>query len=165
MEQDVINEVNTIHDKAAKLLRARLANLSGAGLNFEKRTGAFFRASTHIDDEGTERVSRLVVPDEEIPAQCADEVAAKRAAATVAMYDVNRAKAQKAVEEARAALEEAEACARKVGDDYDAAVLVVEAFDLPERPANKAAELKATIDRQATEIERLRAMLEAAGIQ
>lgn len=165
MEQDVINEVNTIHDKAAKVLRARLANLSEAGLNFERRTGAFFKASTYVDAEGAERVSRRVVPDEEIPAQCADEVAAKRAAATVAMYGASYAKAQKAVDEARAALEKAEGRARKVGYDYDAAVLVVEAFDLPERPANKTAELKATIDQQAAEIERLRAMLEAAGAQ
>lgn len=154
-------EINAT-EKGAQILRARLPKLSEAALNFEKRTGNFFKASTEQTEDG-EKVRRLVVADDSIPADCAEEVAAKRAAAVVVGFEVAMEKADKAIEEARAALTAAEAEKAEKVTEYNAAVEVVAAFELPEKAERQT--LAKTVQSQADEIARLRAALAAAGIE
>lgn len=165
-------ELSPIERKAAAVLRAKLPHLSEKGLNFEKRTGNFFRATIQTQDDGAEKVSRLVVADVDIEGmteELAAEMSIKRAAARIMSSESNAVKLEKKIEEARAelaALEvEKEAAAAELEKDIDD----VEAYELPEKAAREtlsakvaAAESKAAA--VLSENERLRAMLIAAGL-
>ena len=155
--------------KATAILRAKLPALGAAALNFEKRTGNFFRATLVKQEDGTEKLVRGVVEDSEIPADCAAEIVAKRAAAFVQAEEKNREKI--AAEIARL---EAEMQARKEeAEQFDAGVKaakeVVMSFELPKSASRasvsaRLAEVESKAAKMQSEAERLRQMLIAAGI-
>lgn len=165
-------ELSPIEVKAAAVLRAKLPHLSENGLNFEKRTGNFFRATIQTQDDGTEKVSRLVVADVDIQGMTdalAAEMSVKRAAARIMSAESDAAKLEKKIEEARAELAALEAEKVAAAAELDKATAAVEAYELPEKAAREtlsakvaAAESKAAAAR--SENERLRAMLIAAGL-
>lgn len=165
-------ELSPIEVKAAAVLRAKLPHLSENGLNFEKRTGNFFRATIQTQDDGTEKVSRLVVADADIKGMTdalAAEMSVKRAAARIMSAESDAAKLEKKIEEARAELAALEAEQAAAAAELDKAAADVEAYELPEKAARAtlsakvaAAESKAAA--VLSENERLRAMLIAAGL-
>lgn len=165
-------ELSPIEKKAAAVLRAKLPHLSENGLNFEKRTGNFFRATIQTLDDGTEKVSRLVVADADIEGMTdalAAEMSVKRAAARIMSAESDAARLEKKIEEARAELAALEAEQAAAAAELDKAAADVEAYELPEKAAREtlsakvaAAESKAAA--VLSENERLRAMLIAAGL-
>lgn len=176
--ENVENAQTPEQAKAAAILRERMPELTAAAANFEKRRRVFFFASEITKEDGTKGISRNVVDDADVMAKATDadamaaEMAMKRHAANVAMYDIEKAIKAKAVEEARAALEAAEADAAKLDEVYAESVAAVMAYELPEKPATERATLKNTVAKQAAELtaaaaelERLKALLAAAGIE
>lgn len=169
--EEVARELSPIEKKAAAVLRAKLPHLSENGLNFEKRTGNFFRATIQTQDDGTEKVSRLVVADADIEGMTdalAAEMSIKRAAARIMSAEVDAAKLEKKIEEARAELDALKAEKIAAAAEFNKAAADVEAYELPEKAAREtmsakvaAAESKAAA--ALSENERLRAMLIAAG--
>lgn len=172
-------EQSPAEQKAAAILRARLPHLVAVALNFEKRTGAFFTAAleTVKDDEGNvktdesgkpiEKVRRTVVEDSAIPAEAAEEVAAKRAAALIVGAEAKREAAAKAIEDAAAALAAAKDKAAVLEGEIAAAEAIVGAFELPEKPARERASvaaIKEKAEKALSEAQRLREMLLAMGI-
>ena len=165
-------ELSPIEQKAAAVLRAKLPHLSEKGLNFEKRTGNFFRATLQTQDDGTEKVSRLVVADADIDdmtEELAAEMSIKRAAARIMSAESDAAKLEKKIEEARAELAALEAEKEAAAAELEKAAADVEVYELPEKAAREtlsakvaAAESKAAA--AMSENERLRAMLIAAGL-
>lgn len=154
-------ELSPIEVKAAAVLRAKLPHLSENNLNFEKRTGNFFRATIQTQDDGTEKVSRLVVADADIEGMTdalAAEMSIKRAAARIMSAESDAAKLCKKIEAARAELAALKAEKEAAAAELDKAAAAVEAYELPE----KAAESK--VAAAMSENERLRAMLIAAGL-
>jgi hypothetical protein len=177
--EEVARELSPIEKKAAAVLRAKLPHLSENGLNFEKRTGNFFRATIQTQDDGTEKVSRLVVADADIKGMTdalAAEMSIKRAAARIMSAESNAAKLEKKIEEARAELAALEAEKAAAVAEHDKAAAAVGAYELPEKAAREtlsakaaAAESKAAAAESKaaavmSENERLRAMLIAAGL-
>lgn len=170
--EEVARELSPIERKAAAVLRAKLPHLSENGLNFEKRTGNFFRATIQTQDDGTEKVSRLVVADDDIKGMTdalAAEMSIKRAAARIMSAESDAAKLEKKIEDARAELAALEAEKAAAAAELEKAVADVEAYELPEKAAREtlsakvaAAESKAAA--AMSENERLRAMLIAAGL-
>ena len=164
-------ELSPIEQKAAAVLRAKLPHLSEKGLNFEKRTGNFFRATIKTQDDGTEKISRLVIADVDIEGmteELAVEMSIKRAAARIMSAESDAAKLEKKIGEARAELAALEAEKEAAAAELEKAAADVEAYELPEKAAREtlsakvaAAESKAAA--AMTENERLRAMLIAAG--
>lgn len=165
-------ELSPIEKKAAAVLRAKLPHLSENGLNFEKRTGNFFRATIQTQDDGTEKVSRLVVADADIEGMTdalAAEMSIKRAAARIMSAESDAAKLENKIKEARAELAALEAEKAAAAAELGKAIDDVEAYELPEKAAREtlsakvaAAESKAAA--VLSENERLRAMLIAAGL-
>ena len=170
--EEVARELSPIEQKAAAVLRAKLPHLSEKGLNFEKRTGNFFRATLQTQDDGTEKVSRLVVADADIDGMTdalAAEMSIKRAAARIMSAESDAAKLEKKIEEARDELAALEAEKAAAAAELEKAAADVEAYELPEKAAREtlsakvaAAESKAAA--AMSENERLRAMLIAAGL-
>lgn len=154
--------VNAVIEKAQSVLRARLPHLTENALNFEKRTGNFFKATTEVDADGIEKVRRLVVEDSTIPAECAEEMKAKRASAFIVAFDATLEKADKAIADAEKALTEATEYRAQLLADYDTAADVVISTELPEKAQRVT--LAAKVESQQSEIEKLRALLLAAGI-
>lgn len=169
---EAARELSPIEQKAAAVLRAKLPHLSEKGLNFEKRTGNFFRATIQTQGDGTERVSRLVVADVDIDGmteELAAEMSIKRAAARIMSAESDAAKLEKKIEEARADLAALEAEKAAAAAELEKAAADVEVYELPEKAAREtlsakvaAAESKAAA--AMSENERLRAMLIAAGL-
>lgn len=165
-------ELSPIESKAAAVLRAKLPHLSEKGLNFEKRTGNFFRATIQTQDDGTEKVSRLVVADADIEGMTdalAAEMSIKRAAARILSAELDAAKLGKKIEEVSAELAALKAEKEAAAAELEKAAAAVEAYELPEKAAREtlsakvaAAESKAAA--AMSENERLRAMLIAAGL-
>lgn len=165
-------ELSPIEKKSAAVLRAKLPHLSERGLNFEKRTGNFFRATLQMQQDGTEKVSRLVVADADIDGMTdalAAEMSIKRAAARIMSAESDAAKLEKKIEEARAELAALEAEKEAAAIELEKSAAAVEAYELPEKAAREtlsakvaAAESKAAA--ALSENERLRAMLIAAGL-
>lgn len=164
-------ELSPIERKAAAVLRAKLPHLSEKGLNFEKRTGNFFRATIQTQDDGTEKVSRLVVADIDISASdaLAAEMSIKRAAARIMSAESDAAKLEKRLADAWSAVHALEAEKEAAAAELEKAAADVEAYELPEKAAREtlsakvaAAESKAAA--AMSENERLRAMLIAAGL-
>lgn len=170
--EEPARELSPIEKKAAAVLRAKLPHLSENGLNFEKRTGNFFRATIQTQDDGTEKVSRLVVADADLEGMTdalAAEMSVKRAAARIMSAESDAAKLEKQIEKARAELAALEAEKAAAADELEKAAAAVEAYELPEKAAREtlsakvaAAESKAAA--MLSENERLRAMLIAAGL-
>lgn len=155
--------------KATAILRAKLPALSAAALNFEKRTGNFFRATLVPQEDGTEKLVRGVVEDSEIPADCAKEISAKRAAAFVQAEEKNRAR----LTEEAAKLEAELQAKREEIDTFDTDLKVakdlVMSFELPKSAGRasvsaRLAEVESKAAKMQIEAERLRQMLIAAGI-
>ena len=165
-------ELSPIEKKAAAVLRAKLPHLSEKGLNFEKRTGNFFRATIQTQDDGTEKVSRLVVADADINGMTdalAAEMSVKRAAARIMSAESDAAKLEKKIEEARAELAALEAEKEAAAAELEKAAADVEAYELPEKAARetlsaKVAAAESKVAATMSENERLRAMLIAAGL-
>lgn len=158
-------ELSPIEKKAAAVLRAKLPHLSENGLNFEKRTGNFFRATIQMQDDGTEKVSRLVVADADIEGMTdalAAEMSIKRAAARIMSAEPDAAKLGKKIEAARAELAALKAEKEAAAAELDRAAAAVEAYELPEKAARET--LSAKVAAAMSENERLRAMLIAAGL-
>lgn len=171
VEQNVEQNVEQTPEqqKAAAILRAKLPELQAHGLNFERRTGNFFTASVYTDDDGVEKVRRTVVPDDEIAADALPGVAIKRAALTVLDAEKDAAKLAARVEECRKALAYAEAEQAAHADAVKDATAAVMDYVLPERAkretiAAKIAEAEARAAKAVSDVERLRQMLIAAGI-
>lgn len=159
--------------KATAILRAKLPALSAAALNFEKRTGNFFRATLVPQEDGTEKLVRGVVEDSEIPADCAAdcaaEIAAKRAAAFVQAEEKNRAKLGEEIAKLEAELQAKKEEAGQFDADVEAAKEVVMSFELPKSAGRasvsaRLAEVESKAAKMQSEAERLRQMLIAAGI-
>lgn len=170
--EEPARELSPIEKKAAAVLRAKLPHLSENGLNFEKRTGNFFRATIQTQDDGTEKVSRLVVADADIEGMTdalAAEMSIKRDAARIMSAESDAAKLEKQIEKVRAELAALAAEKAAAADELEKAAAAVEAYELPEKVAREtlsakvaAAESKAAA--VLSENERLRAMLIAAGL-
>lgn len=155
--------------KATAILRAKLPALGAAALNFEKRTGNFFRATLVKQEDGTERLVRGVVEDSEIPADCAAEIAAKRAAAFVQAEEKNREKIAAEIARLEAELQAKKEEAEQFDADVEAAKEVVMSFELPKSAGRASvsaqlAEVESKAAKMQSEAERLRQMLIAAGI-
>lgn len=150
--------------KASTILKARLPRLTEARLNFEKRTGNFFTAST-IKDEATgeEKLTRKVVEDANIAEVCHEEMKQKRAAAFVLAYPATIENANKAIADAEQKLVEAKQYRDEVEEAMVNACGIVEACELPEKAERVT--LSATVEAQKSEIERLKALLASAGIE
>lgn len=165
-------ELSPIEKKAAAVLRAKLPHLSENGLNFEKRTGNFFRATIQTQDDGTEKVSRLVVADADIKGMTdalAAEMSIKRAAARIMAAKSDAAKLGKKIEAASAELAALKAEKEAAAAELDKAAAAVEAYELPEKAARetlsaKVAAAESKVAAAMSENERLRAMLIAAGL-
>ena len=165
-------ELSPIESKAAAVLRAKLPHLSEKGLNFEKRTGNFFRATIQTQDDGTEKVSRLVVADADIEGMTdalAAEMSIKRAAARSLSAESDAAKLGKKIEEVRVELAALKAEKEAAAAELDKAAAAVEAYELPEKAARetlsaKVAAAESKVAAAMSENERLRAMLIAAGL-
>lgn len=181
------DETPELEVKANQILKVRMPNLAESGLNFEKRTGNFFRATlvkvTDVDGNPVydetgaqkEKISRLVVdlvdengqPTEEA-VKCADEIRIKRAAGLVLRAEGQREKLQAEIEEARKALEEAEHAYEAFEGDVNEAMGIVSEYEIPETtkatrtPKTKA--LEAEVQKKIDENAKLRALLIAAGI-
>lgn len=149
--------------KAHAVLKARMPHLSEHSLNFEKRTGNFFTASVVEQEDGTAKLTRKVVEDANIAAECYEEMKQKRAAALVLSYEAKRNTACKAIEEAAHLLAECEENLQTLNADYAEAVAIVEALELPEKAERVT--LTAKVEAQSAEIERLKALLASAGIE
>lgn len=165
-------ELSPIEVKAAAVLRAKLPHMSENGLNFEKRTGNFFRATIQTQDDGTEKVSRLVVADADIEGMTdalAAEMSIKRAAARIMSAESDAAKLGKKIEAARAELAALKAEKEAAAAELDKAAAAVEAYELPEKATRetlsaKVAAAESKVAAAMSENERLRAMLIAAGL-
>lgn len=155
--------------KATAILRAKLPALGAAALNFEKRTGNFFRATLVKQEDGTEKLVRGVVEDSEISADCAAEIAAKRAAAFVQAEEKNREKIAAEIARLEAELQARKEEAEQFNADVEAAKEVVMSFELPKSAGRasisaRLAEVESRAAKMQSEAERLRQMLLAAGI-
>jgi hypothetical protein len=166
MENVTINGAmnEAINAKASAILKARLPHLTEARLNFEKRTGNFFVASTIVDEAtGEEKLTRKVVEDASIAEVCHEEMKQKRAAAFVLGYESKLATADEAIAKAEQLLEEAKAYRDTLATEYADACVVVEACELPEKAERVT--LAKQVEAQNDEIARLKALLAAAGIE
>lgn len=155
--------------KATAILRAKLPALSAAALNFEKRTGNFFRATIVPQEDGTEKLVRGVVEDSEIPADCAKEISAKRAAAFVQAEEKNRARLTEEVAKLEAELQAKREEIDTFDTDLKVAKDLVMSFELPKSAGRasvsaRLAEVESKAAKMQSEAERLRQMLIAAGI-
>ena len=155
--------------KATAILRAKLPALGAAALNFEKRTGNFFRATLVPQEDGTEKLVRKVFEDSEIPADCAAEVAAKRAAAFVQAEERNREKIAEEIARLEAEMQARKEEAEQFDADVEAAKELVMSFELPKSAGRasvlaRLAEVESKAIKMQSEAERLRQMLIAAGI-
>ena len=155
--------------KAIAILRAKLPALSAAALNFEKRTGNFFRATLVPQEDGTEKLVRGVVEDSEIPADCAKEISAKRAAAFVQAEEKNRARLTEEVAKLEAELQAKREEIDTFDTDLKVAKDLVMSFELPKSAGRasvsaRLAEVESKAAKMQSEAERLRQMLIAAGI-
>lgn len=163
MNNGTMNAEATIA-KASAILKARLPHLAEARLNFEKRTGNFFLASTIVDEAtGEEKLTRKVVEDANIAEVCHEEMKQKRAAAFVLGYEGKLATADEAIAKAEQLLAEAKAYRDTLAADYADACAIVEATELPEKAERVT--LAKQVEAQSDEIARLKALLAAAGIE
>lgn len=108
-----------LREKAETILRLRSRLPSMKGIYFRRSTGRFFRSAVKYST-----LTRYDVPEDELPADAADEIAAKRAAALLCSFAERDAELRRQIEAAQAAL-------GRLARDYEAAQNVVERFELP----------------------------------
>lgn len=116
-----------LREKAETILRLRSRLPSMEGIYFSPSTGEFFRSAV----DGLALI-RCVVPDDELPADAADEIAAKRAAALLCSFEEQDAELRRQIETAQAVLSRACEAREQLSRDFEAARDVVERFELPE---------------------------------
>lgn len=115
-----------LREKAETILRLRSRLPSMEGIYFRRSTGRFFRSAVKYST-----LTRYVVPEDELPADAADEIAAKRAAALLCSFAERDAELRRQIEAAQAALSRACEALGRLARDYEAAQNVVERFELP----------------------------------
>lgn len=115
-----------LREKAETILRLRSRLPSMEGIYFRRSTGRFFRSAVKYST-----LTRYVVPEDELPADAADEIAAKRAAALLCSFAARDAELRRQIEAAQAALSRACEALGRLARDYEAAQNVVERFELP----------------------------------
>ena len=161
MNNGAVNEV--INAKAHAILKARLPHLSAQNLNFEKRTGNFFVASMQTTEDGEQKLTRKVIEDANIAQECYEEMKQKRAAAFVLAYEGKIESAAAAIADAEQKLADAKAYRAELDLAFADATATVEACVLPEKAERVT--LAKQVESQANEIERLKQLLLAAGIE
>ena len=115
-----------LREKAETILRLRSRLPSMEGIYFRRSTGRFFRSAVKYST-----LTRYDVPEDELPADAADEIAAKRAAALLCSFAERDAELRRQIEAAQAALSRAYEALGRLARDYEAAQNVVERFELP----------------------------------
>lgn len=115
-----------LREKAETILRLRSRLPSMEGIYFSPSTGEFFRSEV----DGLALI-RCVVPDDELPADAADEIAAKRAAALLCSFEEQDAKLRRQIETAQAVLSRACEAREQLPRDFEAARDIVERFEIP----------------------------------
>lgn len=116
-----------LREKARTILRLRSRLPSMEGIYFRPSTGKFFRSAVKYST-----LTRYDVPGDELPADAADEIAAKRAAALLCSFAERDAELRRQIEAAQAALSRAYEAREQLARDFEAARGVVERFELPE---------------------------------
>lgn len=116
-----------LREKAETILRLRSRLPSMEGIYFRRSTGRFFRSAVKYST-----LTRYDVPEDELPADAADEIAAKRAAALFCSFAERDAELRRQIEAAQAALSRAYEARERLARDFEAARGVVERFELPE---------------------------------
>lgn len=115
-----------LREKAETILRLRSRLPSMKDIYFRRSTGRFFRSAVKYST-----LTRYVVPEDELPADAADEIAAKRAAALLCSFAERDAELRRQIEAAQTALSRAYEALGRLARDYEAAQNVVERFELP----------------------------------
>lgn len=115
-----------LREKAETILRLRSRLPSMEGIYFCRSTGRFFRSAVKYST-----LTRYDVPEDELPADAADEIAAKRAAALLCSFAERDAELRRQIEAAQTALLRAYEALGRLALDYEAAQNVVERFELP----------------------------------
>lgn len=115
-----------LREKAETILRLRSRLPSMEGIYFSPSTGEFFRSAV----DGLVLI-RCVVPDDELPADAADEIAAKRAAALLCSFEEQDAELRRQIETAQAVLLRACEAREQLSRDFEAARDIVERFEIP----------------------------------
>lgn len=115
-----------LREKAETILRLRSRLPSMKDIYFRRSTGRFFRSAVKYST-----LTRYNVPEDELPADAADEIAAKRAAALLCSFAERDAELRRQIEAAKAALSRAYEALGRLARDYEAAQNVVERFELP----------------------------------
>lgn len=116
-----------LREKAETILRLRSRLPSMEGIYFRRSTGRFFRCVVKYST-----LTRYAVPEDELPADAADEIAAKRAAALLCSFEERDAELRRQIETAQDALLKAYGAREQLARDFEAARDVVERFELPE---------------------------------
>lgn len=116
-----------LREKAETILRLRSRLPSMEGIYFSPSTGEFFRSAVKYS-----ALTRYDVPGDELPADAADEIAAKRAAALLCSFAERDAELRRQFERAQDALLKAYGAREQLARDFEAARDVVERFELPE---------------------------------
>lgn len=115
-----------LREKAETILRLRSRLPSMEGIYFRRSTGRFFRSAVEYST-----LMRYDVPEDELPADAADEIAAKRAAALLCSFAERDAELRRRIEAAQDALLKAHGARERLARDFEAARGVVERFELP----------------------------------
>lgn len=116
-----------LREKAETILRLRSRLPSMEGIYFRRSTGGFFRCAVKYST-----LTRYAVPEDELPADAADEIAAKRAATLLCSFEERDAELRRQIETAQDALSKAYGAREQLARDFEAARDVVERFELPE---------------------------------
>lgn len=116
-----------LREKAETILRLRSRLPSMEGIYFSPSTGEFFRSAVKYST-----LTRYAVPEDELPADAADEIAAKRAATLLCSFEERDAELRRQIETAQDALLKAYGAREQLARDFEAARDVVERFELPE---------------------------------
>ena len=115
-----------LREKAETILRLRSRLPSMEGIYFSPSTGGFFRSAVRHST-----LARYDVSGDELPADAADEIAAKRAAALLCSFAERDAELRRQFERAQDALLKAYMAREQLARDFEAARDVVERFELP----------------------------------
>lgn len=115
-----------LREKAETILRLRSRLPSMEGIYFRPSTGKFFRSAVRYST-----LTRCDVSEDELPADAADEIAAKRAAALLCSFEEQDAELRRQFERAQDALLKACGAREQLARDFEAARGVVERFEIP----------------------------------
>lgn len=116
-----------LREKAEMILRLWSRLPSMKGIYFCRSTGRFFRSAVKFST-----LTRYDVPEDELPADAADEIAVRRAAALLCSFEARDAELRRQIKTAQDALSKAYGAREQLARDFEAARDVVERFKLPE---------------------------------